>query len=254
MVPTHPLILIGLAISGPIAAAAVALGGVAGAAIGRRRRPPPIKLLFNLGAGLLSVSVASWVFMLLGGRAGGAIEALLWPLVGATTTYFLMNTMLVSGVISMEKGEPLLRTWRDSFRWTIACYFSGLTLAVLFLFVFQSLGPWGLALAIPPCWLLVAYYRAHRRILDEKQQRVEEVEALNADLDRTVRELQKALAHVKRLQGLIPICMHCKSIRDDKDTWHKLEEYIAEHSEAAFTHSLCNECMEKHYAHALEKR
>jgi hypothetical protein len=52
---------------------------------------------------------------------------------------------------------------------------------------------------------------------------------------------------VKRLQGLLPICMHCKKIRDDKDIWHRLESYIQEHTQAMFTHSLCEECKEIHY-------
>ncbi|ANM32267.1 hypothetical protein ABI59_14730 [Acidobacteria bacterium Mor1] len=60
-------------------------------------------------------------------------------------------------------------------------------------------------------------------------------------------ELQEALDHVKKLQGLLPICMHCKSIRDDSDTWHKLESYISNHSDVMFSHSLCGECLQEHY-------
>ena len=67
--------------------------------------------------------------------------------------------------------------------------------------------------------------------------------ALSAKVD----ELQIALSHVKQLQGLIPICMHCKKIRDDGATWHRLETYIQEHSEAVFTHSLCETCLQEHY-------
>jgi hypothetical protein len=252
MTPTHPLILIGLALQGPMTAAAVGLGGVIGAACGRRRRSAPLRLPFNLGAVALSVSAAAWVFLAMGGRPGAALLDLLWPLAGATTLYFVMNSGLVSAAIAMERRQPLFRTWRVSFRWTIASYFAGLTLAALLLLVFQALGPWGLTLAIPPCWLLVSFYREHKKRVHEKQQRVDEVEALNANLDRTVNELREALAHVKQLQGLIPICMHCKSIRDDKDTWHRLEEYLADHSDAAFTHSLCVECREKHYQVAVK--
>ena len=70
---------------------------------------------------------------------------------------------------------------------------------------------------------------------------------LEHTLGEKVDELQMAMAHVKRLQGLIPICMHCKKIRDDGATWHGLEVYIEEHSEAMFTHCLCEECLAKHY-------
>jgi len=70
---------------------------------------------------------------------------------------------------------------------------------------------------------------------------------LQGALEARVCELHDALAHVKRLQGLLPICMHCKRIRDDASTWHQLEVYIEEHSDAAFTHSLCADCMSHHY-------
>jgi DNA-binding response OmpR family regulator len=70
---------------------------------------------------------------------------------------------------------------------------------------------------------------------------------LESALATKVEELEGALAHVKQLQGLLPICMHCKKIRDDRDTWHRIESYISDHSEATFTHSLCAECMAKHY-------
>jgi len=52
---------------------------------------------------------------------------------------------------------------------------------------------------------------------------------------------------IKRLQGLLPICMHCKKIRDDKNCWHQIEEYVSERSEARFSHSICENCLEKFY-------
>jgi len=70
---------------------------------------------------------------------------------------------------------------------------------------------------------------------------------LQTALSTKVAELQEAMSHVKQLQGLIPICMHCKKIRDDGATWHRLETYIQKHSEAVFTHSLCESCLEEHY-------
>jgi DNA-binding response OmpR family regulator len=75
---------------------------------------------------------------------------------------------------------------------------------------------------------------------------------LQTALNAKVQELEDALSHVKQLQGLIPICMHCKKIRDDASTWHRLETYIQEHSGAVFTHSLCESCLQEHYP-TLEK-
>lgn len=77
----------------------------------------------------------------------------------------------------------------------------------------------------------------------------ERIVKLESGLEQKVRELEDALAHVKRLQGLLPICMHCKKIRDDNATWHNLETYFQEHSEVMFTHGVCAECRATHYPH-----
>ncbi|KAA0894193.1 hypothetical protein [Oryzomonas rubra] len=65
------------------------------------------------------------------------------------------------------------------------------------------------------------------------------------ELAHKVLQLEEALTHVKHLEGIIPICMHCKKIRDDKASWQQLEEYISNHSEARFSHGICPECYEK---------
>ena len=69
--------------------------------------------------------------------------------------------------------------------------------------------------------------------------------ALKEQRDQLVRqneELEAALARVKQLEGIIPICMYCKKIRDDQQSWHQLESYISNHSEARFSHGICPEC------------
>ncbi|MBN2344649.1 MAG: hypothetical protein JXX29_13715 [Deltaproteobacteria bacterium] len=92
----------------------------------------------------------------------------------------------------------------------------------------------------------------------EDQQEIEtlghEIYTLNQQLGTLSRELQKknaslqhALDHVKTLQGILPICMHCHKIRNDKDVWDQLELYIESHTDAEFSHSICNDCLEKLY-------
>lgn len=60
-------------------------------------------------------------------------------------------------------------------------------------------------------------------------------------------ELKKALVQVKTLSGLLPICMHCKKIRDDSGYWNQIEAYIAQHSDAQFSHGICRDCAKKYY-------
>ncbi len=63
--------------------------------------------------------------------------------------------------------------------------------------------------------------------------------------EKILKELQEALAEVKTLSGLLPICASCKKIRDDKGYWNQIEGYIKKHSEAEFTHGMCPECEKK---------
>ena len=60
-----------------------------------------------------------------------------------------------------------------------------------------------------------------------------------------VSELEEALAQVKLLQGLLPICSYCKNIRDDNNYWQQIESYVSAHSEAQFSHSICPTCYER---------
>jgi PAS domain S-box-containing protein len=76
--------------------------------------------------------------------------------------------------------------------------------------------------------------------ISERAQAEKEREAL-------IGELQEALAKVKTLSGMLPICSSCKKIRDDQGYWHRVEEYIQEHSEADFSHGLCPECAHRLY-------
>lgn len=66
-----------------------------------------------------------------------------------------------------------------------------------------------------------------------------------AERERLIRELRAALAHVRTLRGLIPICAWCKKIRNDHGYWEQVEAYIKNHSEADFTHGMCPDCARK---------
>jgi transcriptional regulator with GAF, ATPase, and Fis domain len=75
-----------------------------------------------------------------------------------------------------------------------------------------------------------------------------ERKAAESERERLIFELEAALADVKTLSGLLPICSFCKKIRDDKGYWNQLEAYIQQHSDALFSHGICEECMVKHYS------
>jgi sigma-B regulation protein RsbU (phosphoserine phosphatase) len=78
--------------------------------------------------------------------------------------------------------------------------------------------------------------------------------ALERSLRQKNEELSKALDQVKQLKGLLPICMFCKKIRDDGNYWQQVEDYVAQHTQADFSHSICPDCLEKHYPEYAQKQ
>jgi PAS domain S-box-containing protein len=83
---------------------------------------------------------------------------------------------------------------------------------------------------------------AYALVRDVTEQKRVEIEKENL-----IKELRDALGQVKTLKGLLPICSVCKNIRDDQGYWNRIEAYISSHSEAAFSHSICPECLKKLY-------
>lgn len=74
-----------------------------------------------------------------------------------------------------------------------------------------------------------------------------------AERERLINKLQDALAEVKTLQGILPICMHCKKIRDEEGAWRQLELYISEHTNANFSHGICGPCTQTLYPEIYKK-
>lgn len=71
--------------------------------------------------------------------------------------------------------------------------------------------------------------------------------AMEAQRDAVIADLTRTLAELRRLKGLLPICSHCKKVRDDQGYWSQIESYISEHSEATFSHGICPECARAFY-------
>jgi phosphoserine phosphatase RsbU/P len=68
---------------------------------------------------------------------------------------------------------------------------------------------------------------------------------LQSSLAARVAELEDAMAHVRRLQGLLPICSHCKKVRNEANYWERVDSYLTSRSDLEFTHGICPDCSEK---------
>ncbi len=75
---------------------------------------------------------------------------------------------------------------------------------------------------------------------------------LQVDLTQRVRELENAVAQVRTLQGLLPMCSYCKRVRNDKDYWEQVEVYISQRTDLQFSHGFCPDCYQKHVKPQLE--
>jgi nitrate/nitrite-specific signal transduction histidine kinase len=83
------------------------------------------------------------------------------------------------------------------------------------------------------------------REVDERKKVEVALHKSKEDLERTNKELEKRLHEIKTLQGILPICSYCKKIRNDKGSWEQMEMYIRDHSEAEFSHGMCDDCAKK---------
>ncbi len=83
--------------------------------------------------------------------------------------------------------------------------------------------------------------------LDSLRWEIEERRRIQGEKDILIADLKQAMAEVKTLRGLIPICSSCKNIRDDQGYWKRIDTYLSDHSEMVFTHGLCPECLKKLY-------
>ena len=77
---------------------------------------------------------------------------------------------------------------------------------------------------------------------------------LQQQLSHRVQELEEALAKIKTLQGLLPICAWCKKIRSDQNYWEKVETYLGRHTDARFTHSICPDCHKQQMEQMAQNR
>lgn len=120
-------------------------------------------------------------------------------------------------------------------------------------------GSWLMAAAPEAGWEtnspLIIYYRIVSLavglfiliLLFFQKQEMDNRKKAEAGRNELIGELQEALKEVKQLSGLLPICSYCKKVRDDKGYWNQIETYIQDHSDAKFSHGICQRCAEKHY-------
>jgi hypothetical protein len=109
-------------------------------------------------------------------------------------------------------------------------------------------------LRIPILLIMAAFYGVFAEtVRKERKQKAGLIDYIAAlkqaeeERERLILQLREALASIKTLRGLLPICYSCKQIRDDKGYWQQIETYIHDHTDANFTHGICPACATKLY-------
>jgi PAS domain S-box-containing protein len=103
-------------------------------------------------------------------------------------------------------------------------------------------------------WLLWnAAPDSHGRVIYSVARDVTERKRAEEEREQLVRELQAALAEVRSLRAILPICSYCKRVRDDENYWQSVEAYISEHTDTRFSHGICPSCFEREVEPQLDE-
>jgi hypothetical protein len=155
------------------------------------------------------------------------------------------KVILAAGFISIALGWLGLINWK-LLVWSTpgpdAHLKSSLPLTIL---IIGCLASASLTLMVCLAHLVSVQKRTLAAAQRDLRQEMETRKKVELEMERLIQDLEEALAHIKTLSGLLPICARCKKIRDDKGYWSQMETYITQHSSAQFTHSLCPDCAVK---------
>lgn len=166
--------------------------------------------------------------------------------------YVICSLLLGCMIWIKERGESLSREVR---RWLVGAM--GITMASEICFTLY-VDVYGFFNMLGHYLKIVSFYMVLRAILktgiEEPFSLVfSELNITKEKLSMEAEELRKALAEVRTLRSLLPICSHCKRVRDDKGYWKQLEIYMREHSGVELTHGVCPYCLKKHYPEYAEE-
>jgi diguanylate cyclase (GGDEF)-like protein/putative nucleotidyltransferase with HDIG domain len=174
----------------------------------RMKQPTPwYRTAFSMASLAITVVAAGWVYVRLGGSPGVLEDsvAVAAPLVGAATTYFLFNTVLVSVAIALSTRQPLIASWNQHFLWSAPSYFVGALFAFIASLVVLNYGIWLGLLAASPAYAIYHSYKIYLGRLEDERRHVQEmsdlhlatIEALALAIDA---KDQTAQSHIRRVQ------------------------------------------------------
>ena len=171
-----------------------------------RERNPLYRTLFSMACLAITVQGAGHVYLWLGGVPGiVTATGLPKPLVGAATTYFILNTATIATAIALSTRQPLFKVWNENFLWSAPSYFVGAVAAAVAAWFVQSSRLWFVPLAIAPLYLTYRTYKVYLGRIEDERRHVEQmsdlhlatIEALALAIDA---KDQTSQTHIRRVQ------------------------------------------------------
>jgi len=171
-------------------------------------RSTPHRTLFSMASLVLTVKAAGVAYTWLGGPPPGESFTMLTiakPLVGAATTYFIFNTLLIATAISLSTEQPIGRAWNENFLWSAPSYFVGAVAAAGGAAVIERGGYWMASLAAAPPYLIYRTYKVYMSRIQDQQRHVAQVSDLHlATIEALALAIdakdQTAQSHIRRVQ------------------------------------------------------
>ncbi len=170
-------------------------------------RSAPYRTLFSMASLVLTVKAAGWAYLLLGGTSGVpfTLLSITKPLVGAATTYFVFNTLLIATAIGLSTRQGIVRVWNENFLWSAPSYFVGALAAAIAASVIDRGGYWMASLAAAPLYLTYRTYKVYMGRIQDQQRHVAQVSDLHlATIEALALAIdakdQTAQSHIRRVQ------------------------------------------------------
>jgi signal transduction histidine kinase/CheY-like chemotaxis protein len=196
---SHPFILATLILIGEPEAILVSMVCIGSLCLLRQPRMAWYRTLFNISSFVITTFLTGETYQAFGGRpgvvaAGDGIVALML----ATLVFYLANTYSISGVVALANRLNLLKVWQDNFLWSAPSFLAGGSVALGMAYFLDRFGIGSFLLSLPFCVLIYYSYKLYLEKLEERRQHLKDIEQMNADLERKVRERTSELEVVNR--------------------------------------------------------
>ncbi len=191
---SHPFILATMILMGEDEAVLISIVCFASLCFLRAPRMEFYRALFNIGSIMITTFATCEVYFGLGGSGPGPIARNpLFALMMATLTFYLVNTFSISGVVALSNHLNIFMVWHENFLWSAPSFFAGGSLALGMSYFLDRFGIYSFVLSLPFCVLIYYSYKLYLEKLEEKKQHLEDIERMNADLERKVKERTQEL-------------------------------------------------------------